>query len=162
MRVDGESFTSTLPDDRMRASIGELDRHTQQAYTPFPVSSRQPIVAATLAIAVAWAGAVCACELSAVDEADPTGHHAHHGMADSPPTACAHLDCHGDCGVEATPPKGHTASIELPKPSLDDLAFAAAARPVAVAARVPSYHHPPWHSFHPVDSPVSRFDRLLN
>ncbi|MDE0179089.1 MAG: hypothetical protein OXP36_10875 [Gammaproteobacteria bacterium] len=111
---------------------------------------------------MAWAGAVCACELSTVDEADPTGHHAHHGMADSPPTACAHLDCQGDCGVEATPPKSQVASPELPKPSLDDLAVAAAARPVAVAARVPSYHHPPWRNFRPDDSPVSRFDRLLN
>lgn len=129
---------------------------------PSPVSTRQPIVATTLAIAVAWAGAVCACELSTVDEADPTGHHAHHGMADSPATACAHLDCHGDCGVEATPPKGQAASFELPKTSLDELAVVAAMGPIAVAARVPSYHHPPWRTFPPVDSPVSRFDRLLN
>ncbi|MDE0192984.1 MAG: hypothetical protein OXQ90_16645 [Gammaproteobacteria bacterium] len=126
------------------------------------MSNRQPIVAATLAIAVAWAGALCACELPTVDSAGETGHHAHHGMADSPPTACAHLDCQGDCGVEATPPKGQLASLELPKPLLDDLAFAAVTESLAVTARVPSYHHPPWRNFHPVDSPVSRFDRLLN
>jgi len=95
------------------------------------------------------------------DEAEATGHHAHHGMADSLATACAHLDCQGDCGVEATPPKGQAASLELPKLSLDDLAVAASAGRVAVAARVPSYHHPPWRTS-PVDSPVSRFDRLLN
>ncbi|MDE0040149.1 MAG: hypothetical protein OXU77_21705 [Gammaproteobacteria bacterium] len=126
------------------------------------MSSRQPIVATTLAIAVAWAGAVCACELVTGDEAGATGHHAHHGMADSQATACAHLDCQGDCGVESTPPKSPAAPPELQKPSLDDLAVAAAARPVAVAARVPSYHHPPWRNFRPDDSPVSRFDRLLN
>ncbi|MCY3841879.1 MAG: hypothetical protein OXH09_25075 [Gammaproteobacteria bacterium] len=126
------------------------------------MSTRQPIVAATLAIAVAWAGALCACELPTVDEAGETGHHAHHGTADSSPTACVHLDCQGDCGVEATPPKGQTASLELPKTSLDDLAVAAAGGPVAVVARVPSCHPPPWRNFRPVDSPVSRFDRLLN
>lgn len=76
--------------------------------------------------------------------------------------ACAHLDCHGDCGVEATQPKGQTTFFELPKTSLDDLALAAAAGPVVVAARVPSYHHPPGRPFPQVDSPVSRFDRLLN
>ena len=76
--------------------------------------------------------------------------------------ACAHVDCLGDCGVEATQPKGPTAAFELPKISLDDLAFAGTAAPVAVAARVRSYHHPPWRTAHAVDSPVSRFDRLLN
>lgn len=76
--------------------------------------------------------------------------------------ACAHLDCLGDCGVEATQPKSPTASFDVPKISLDDLAIAGTATTVAVAARVPSYHHPPWRTAHPVDSPVSRFDRLLN
>lgn len=126
------------------------------------MTNRQPVVAATLAIAVAWAGTVCACALPSVDATDTTGHHAHHGMESSPSMGCAHLDCLGDCGVEATQPKGPTASFEVPKVSLDDLAIAGTAAPVAVAARVPSYHHPPWRPAHPVDSPVSRFDRLLN
>ncbi|MDE0659583.1 MAG: hypothetical protein OXI79_08030 [Gammaproteobacteria bacterium] len=126
------------------------------------MSNPQPIIAATLAIAVAWAGAACACALPTVDEAGATGHHVHHGTNSSMPTACAHLDCHGDCGVEATQPKGQTASFELPKPSHDDLATAAASASFAHAARVPSYHHPPWRPFRAVDSPVSRFDRLLN
>jgi len=135
---------------------------TRNRRIALPVGNRQPIVAATLAVAVAWAGTVCACALPAVDAAGATGHHAHHGMERSPSMACAHLDCLGDCGVDATPPKGVAASLDLPKPSLDDLALPAVARPVAFAARVPSYHHPPWRAFRPVDSPVSRFDRLLN
>lgn len=132
------------------------------------MSNRQPIVAATLAIAVAWAGVVCACALPSAEATDTTGHHAHHGMhgmhgmESSPPTACAHLDCQGDCGVEATQPKSQAASLELPKTSLDDLTIAGASGPIAVAARVPSDHHPPWRTLLPVDSPVSRFDRLLN
>ncbi|MCE2461069.1 MAG: hypothetical protein J4F38_09855 [Pseudomonadales bacterium] len=111
---------------------------------------------------MAWAGTVCACALPTVDATGAIGHHAHHGMEGSPPTACAHLDCLGDCGVEATQPKGQATSFELPKTSLDDLVVAAASGPVAIAARVPSHHHPPWRTFRPVDSPVSRFDRLLN
>ena len=116
-------------------------------------------------MAVAWAGVVCACALPTVDAAGAAGHHDHHGMhgmEGSAPTACAHLDCLNDCGVEATQPKGQAASFELPKTSLDDLAVAIASGPVAVAARVPSYHHPPGRTARPVDSPVSRFDRLLN
>ena len=131
----------------------------------FLVSNRQPVVAATLAIAVAWAGVVCACTLPSVEPTGATGHHAHHGMHGmeaSPSMACAHVDCLGDCGVDATQPKDQATTPELPKTSLDDLAVVVPSGSVAVAARVPSYHHPPWRTARPVDSPISRFDRLLN
>lgn len=127
------------------------------------MTKRQPIVAAALAVAVTWAGALCACALPSTDVSEATGHHAHHDMAGSPQADCAHAGCAGDCGIEATGPQVQASVPELPKTSLDDpFALATATARVALGARVPIHHHPPWRTPRPADSPVHRFDRLLN
>ena len=83
------------------------------------------------------------------------------GMDDpSPHAACPHSDCQGGCAIDASSPK--TTAIDPSKTSLDD--YVATAEPAfgSFAARVQSAHHPPWSTPRPVDSPVRRFDTLLN
>ena len=123
------------------------------------MTNRQPITAAALALAVTWASAACACALPSVEASGNSGHHDHHGMHESSPqVACAHADCLGDCGFNATSPKG--TGVELPKTSLDGQFAVTVEVPSPFA--VPSYHHPPWSTARPADSPVRRFDKLLN
>ena len=131
------------------------------------MSRRQPAIALLLALAVANASAVCACALPDADPPGTSGHHdAHHHSADAPlpSVACSHADCNGDCavaGLLANP----TATAEPPRSALEhDDGTAATAHPAIRPAgmRTPLHHHPPPRVLLPANSPVQRFDKLLN
>ena len=113
-----------------------------------------------------FAGTACACAIPSMELGGVIPHHhAHHigdsGNADAGAEHCVHADCKGDCGLVATTTE-RDAGTQLPKSPFDD-GVLVAAMPVAVlAARLPSYHSPPPRPWRSADTPVRRFDILLN
>lgn len=122
---------------------------------------RQPVRASVLALAVTLAGIACACAIPALDvgAAEPTAHHASHG---TPAKAeCAHADCHGDCGIDALVPD-RDGSLELPKTQFDGGAIAASWPATVLPTQILSRHSPPTRPWRAADTPIRRFDILLN
>lgn len=127
-----------------------------------PVTRRDSIVAAVFAVAVTFAGTACACAIPSLDAGPADSHHhAHHGgHGQVGATECVHADCQGDCGIDAAVPERDSGQ---PPKTLPDNGIAAVALPApVVSARPLSCHSPPLRSWHEADTPVRRFDVLLN
>ncbi|MYD98644.1 MAG: hypothetical protein F4X98_14845 [Gammaproteobacteria bacterium] len=127
------------------------------------MTRRDPIVAAVFAVAVTLAGTACACAIPGTDAGSADSHHhAHHGgHGHVGASECVHADCQGDCGVNAAVPE-RDSGAKPPKTS-PDIGIAAVALPAPVlSARPLSCHSPPFRSWHEADTPVRRFDVLLN
>jgi len=130
-----------------------------------------PIVASLVALSVAWAGVVCACAVSAHAEPESThahhvhqvhgAHHGHDSTSATPDAHCAHPDCEGDCGINVFTPE-RDSSGQLAKKTLDDGALPAAWVANVPVKRIPSLHAPPPASPRVAETPVRRFDILLN
>lgn len=118
-----------------------------------------------LAAAVTWGGVACACGTASLAVEPASVHAAHHGDEDEPGQAdCQRLDCSGDCAAEALLPERALAPAEPPATSPDDGA-------VALATAFPGQRAPPgsrsyapavWKPWRAADTPVRRFDVLLN
>ena len=128
---------------------------------------RQPLLASLLALTVTLAGTVCACGVAPIEPAEATqahdAHHAHHAhQADTGASNadCAHADCQGDCGIDVVVPE-RDATVELPKPQFDGV-LAVSPTAASIPLRPPSYHAPPMYAWRAADTPVRRFDVLLN
>lgn len=118
-----------------------------------------------LAAAVTWGGVACACGTASFAAEPASPHAAHHGDGGQPGYAdCERIDCAGDCGPDGLPPERAPAPLEAPAVSLDDGAAAPALSPPAELVPLgPRSHSPPalkpWRA---ADTPVRRFDLLLN
>ena len=118
-----------------------------------------------LVAAVTWGGVACACGTASLAVEPASVHAAHHGDGDEPGQAdCQRLDCNGDCAVAGLPPERALAPVEPPGTSPDD-------GTVALATSFPAQRAPPgarsyapavWKPWRAADTPVRRFDLLLN
>ena len=125
---------------------------------------RRSLLAWLLAATTAFAGTVCACGVATVDSASSDhSQPAHHTSAQSP-ADCSHADDCGDCGVGAAAADRDAllgpGSIVAPED--DQFEAAATATATATRSRIPAYHAPPPVLKRPADTPVRRFDKLLN
>ena len=152
-------------ENRRQVGSARVDQPCRGAYTE-PVTGRDSILAAVLAVAVTFAGTACACAVPSMDPgpANPH-HHAHHigdsGDADAGADHCVHADCQGDCGIDATAAE-RDAGAQVPKSPFDDGVLVAAIPVAVLPARLPSCHSPPPRPWRDADTPVRRFDILLN
>lgn len=128
---------------------------------------RQTVLVSMLAAAVTLAGVACACAVPTVDtDAAAGAHHAHHGGDDAAGSmACDHTDC-GDCMADEAVSKNETLrdlAPQLPEPFPDDDVHPAAEF-TASASPLPGFaYDPPIPRLaRAVDTPVRRFDQLLN
>lgn len=128
-----------------------------------PVIRRDSILAAVLAVGVTFAGTACACAIPGMDSGSADSHHhAHHGGdAGHGADDCVRVDCQGDCGIDATSAE-RDSGTKVPKSPFDDGVSVAAMPAAVVQARLPSYHSPPPRPWREADTPVRRFDVLLN
>lgn len=126
------------------------------------MTKRDSIVAAVFAVAVTFAGTACACAIPGTDlgSAD-SHHHAHHGDGHVDATECVHADCQGDCDIDAAAAE-RDSGVQPPKTLPDDGIAAVALPSPVLSARPLSCHSPPQRSWHEADTPVRRFDVLLN
>lgn len=143
-----------------------LDLKHREAYTA-PMDYRQTVLVSMLAAALTLAGVACACAVPAVDTDPAAGaHHAHHGGDHAAASmVCDHTDC-GDCMADEAVSKNETLrdlAPQLPKPFLDDHVHPAAEFG-AKASPLPGFaYDPPIPRIaRVVDTPVRRFDKLLN
>ena len=124
---------------------------------------RDSIVAAVFAVGVTFAGVACACAIPGTDPASADSHHnAHHGEGGhAGATECVRADCQGDCGVDAAGSERDSGA--QPSKTMSEDGIAAVSLPVTVRpTRPPSYHAPPTRTWRTADTPVRRFDILLN
>lgn len=137
-----------------------LDSRFSPAYTE-SMTRRHPMLAMLLAVAVTAAGSACACALPGVAAAGDGGaHHAHHGHdGEGTSMACAHVECDGHCGTDAAAER-EAAPKPLSPP--DDAAFASVLPDLLPAMRIPARRKPPPRIWRTADTPVRRFDVLLN
>lgn len=118
-----------------------------------------------LVAAVTWGGVACACGTASLAVEPASVHAAHHGDGEAPgPADCERLDCNGDCAAEGILPERALALAEPPAMSPDDGVAAPAI--VFPAQRAPpgsrSYAPAVWKPSRAADTPVRRFDLLLN
>ena len=125
---------------------------------------RRSLLTWLLAASTAFAGTVCACGVSTVDSAS-SGHSqpAHHTSAQAPDD-CSHAEDCGDCAVGAAAADRDALLGPGSTGSPEDDHFEATATAMATAPprRIPSQHAPPPFLERPTDTPVQRFDKLLN
>ena len=118
-----------------------------------------------LVAAVAWGGVACACGTASLAAEPASGHAAHHGDGAEPGHVdCERLDCNGDCAVEGLPPERPLAPADPSAMSPDDGA-AVAAIPFPAERAPPGlrrYAPAVWKTLRAADTPVRRFDLLLN
>ncbi|MYE24623.1 MAG: hypothetical protein F4Y01_11880 [Gammaproteobacteria bacterium] len=75
---------------------------------------------------------------------------------------CLHVDC-GDCSADGLTPRHSAGSNPTPEVSLDEAtALAGAHPPLAPRLRVSSCRSPPLPLARLADSPVRRFDKMLD
>ena len=85
----------------------------------------------------------------------------HHTAEVASQEDCLHVDC-GDCGAEGLTSR-HSASNLPPEVSLDEMVAVAGTRlALAPRLRVSSCHSPPQPLARFADSPVRRFDKMLD
>ena len=118
------------------------------------------VLAWLLGASTAFAGAVCACEVSAHDDTHTP--HAHHAPS-SDPGHCIQADDCADCGLTSPAADRQIGLTPAPTAAPDDA--------LAIDATVqmtPRRHHrlthdpPPRLSLRAADTAVHRFDILLN
>ena len=128
------------------------------------MAHRRSLLAWLLAASTAFAGTVCACGVSTV-HSGTSGHsqHAHHTSAQAS-TDCSHADECGDCdvGAAAVDRDALLGPGTTVYPEDDHFEATATAMATAPPRRIPSQHAPPPFLERPADTPVQRFDKLLN
>ncbi len=126
---------------------------------------RTCLLAPLLAAAVTWGGVACACALPSPALGSPAATHVAHHDHDAPASAdCERADCQADCTLDGLPPDRGPQVAEAPSGPSDD-AVEAALHGVRAATPLPPprNHSPPIpHVARAADTPVRRFDRLLN
>ena len=118
-----------------------------------------------LVAAVTWGGVACACGTASFAAEPASPHAAHHGGGGEPGYAdCERIDCAGDCAPDGLPPERAPAPPEAPAVSPDDGAAGHAfPLPAELMPLGPRSHSPPTpESSRAADTPVRRFDLLLN
>ena len=138
-----------------------LSRTSPRRQSPTALGS---LLALVLTVAVSAAGVACACAVPALDSSEAGhGHHPapHHLAEAASEDACLHVDC-GDCSADGITTR-LSASTPPPETSLDEaLALTGAHLPLAPPLRASSARSPPLPLARLADSPVRRFDRMLD
>jgi hypothetical protein len=117
-----------------------------------------------LLIAAAAFGSVgCPCPALAASEVSSHAQHQSQTQPHAPSEACQHSECVSDCGLISAGSSEEDAITCNGKYGFDDFAaippeFIAAYQPERLAARA----NPPPHVWVSRDTPVRRFDRLLD
>ena len=129
------------------------------------MDGRMSLLAPLLTAAVTWGGVACACALpSPAAESSPAIHMAHHDH-DAPASAdCERADCQADCTLDGLPPEREPQVADAPPGPTDAVAEATTHGVVAAPPLLgPRNHGPPIPDIAgAADTPVRRFDRLLN
>ncbi len=123
---------------------------------------RSLALASCLAAALTWGGVACACGVPSLAAGAASAHADHH---DAPASAdCERADCSGECAIAGLPPERGPQAAEPPATPPDDGAGMAAHAVLSAAPPLgPRNHSPPVHrAWRAADTPVRRFDRLLN
>ena len=128
------------------------------------MSRSRPLLALVLTVAVSAAGVACACAVPefAASEAGHQHHMAgHHVEEVASGGDCLHVDC-GDCSADGLTSRSSASNLPADV-SLDEAAPVAGShmRP-APRLGASSYRLPPPPSAHLADSPVRRFDKMLD
>ena len=126
------------------------------------MSQLRPYLALALAAAVSAAGVACACAVPAFGSSDVG--HGHHAATHHAPEAsqddCLHVDC-GDCSADGVPAR--LSASTLPEAPLDvAVALTSAHLPLAPRVLASSCRSPPLPLARLADSPVRRFDKMLD
>lgn len=120
------------------------------------------MLALVLTVAVSAAGVACACAVPAYAESE-AGHH-HHAEShhvEEVGQECLHVDC-GDCSADGLTSRSSASNLP-PEASLDEaVAVAGAHLHLAPGLRASSCRSPPLPSARLADSPVRRFDKMLD
>ena len=133
------------------------------------------LLATILTLTITVGGIACLCPAEAFglspDDAGQADHghaadaHGAAAAADEPSNGCDHESCESDCvAVSATSVKAKSAILSKPIPSPDDLHVLPMAAGLPPSASVPVRQSFPAtrQPLLPPDSPVRRFDRLLD
>ena len=113
-----------------------------------------------LAGLTAFAGAACACEVSA--PGDPQVPHAHHAPS-SDAGHCVQADDCAECGPAISASDRQIGpTLTAPPPPDDALVVDAFAQVAPPRYREPNHHPPPRLPLRAADTAVHRFDILLN
>lgn len=123
----------------------------------------QNILFQVLISAVAFGNAACACPALAASEIDSHTQHQSQTQASTPSESCQHSACVTNCILVSADSSDQDAIPCNSKFQVDDLdaappEFIAAHQPERLAART----YPPPYLWVARDTPVRRFDRLLN
>lgn len=126
---------------------------------------RHPVLVPFLAFAVSLASFSCACASPASGPATGSGIHAgHHDSAAPPDVDCADAGCGGNGDFAAVLPERASLFVESLEVPPDDDAQALPALAIAAASpnMAPLGPPPPPARRRTSDTPVTRFDKLLN
>ena len=124
---------------------------------------RHPWLASVLSLAVTVGGVVCACAAGPLDAA---ASHAPHQAADHAPAetaSCERVDCTGSCGFDGAVSERDPLSAKPPN-AADDFEQVSTPFPHAAPAQpsAPRRAAAPIRPWRSPDTPVHRFDKLLN
>lgn len=127
----------------------------------------RPTLRTLPALAVILIGTVCPCSLQSMEADAETAGHAQHRQESPTPSApqdpeCRHVSCLNDCDLaDALPPKPEAAPEDAGQADADAAlaAIGLAAPPTIAAFAHLASPEPPARA---TDTPVSRFDELLN
>ena len=113
---------------------------------------------------VVFAGVACACDVpTAQVRHGPDAQHAHHHDAHDRAGSCEHAAGCADCAPDATPIERLTGLAPASALAPDDIEAAdATERAAAHRHRIHSRHPPPLPQPRAAQTPVHRFDVLLN
>lgn len=156
-------FGGAVESQVMRHPIGVGFDFGWRASYSWHMGRSRPLLALVLTVAVSAAGVACACAVPAFGSSDAGhAHHSagHHGAEAATQDDCLHVDC-GDCSADGVPSR-HSASTPPPDTSLDEVAFTGTHLLFAPRMLAPSCRPPPLPLARPADSPVRRFDRMLD
>ena len=126
---------------------------------------RHPWLASMLAVAVTVGGVVCACAAGPLDAPAAATHAAHHATDHAPveSASCERADCTGSCEFSGTLSEREPLPVKPPNVADD---FEQVSMPFPIAAltqgRALSPPAPPSRPWRRPDTPVHRFDVLLN
>ena len=118
-----------------------------------------------LAVAVTVGGVVCACAAGPLDAPAAAAHAAHHATDHAPAesASCERADCTGSCEFSGTLSERDPLPVKPPNVA-DDFEQVPAALSIAASTHARGLSPPaaPSHPWRRPDTPVHRFDVLLN
>jgi len=122
------------------------------------------LLALVLTAAVSAAGVACACAVPEFASSDAGHRHhvvGHHAEEIASGDDCLHVDC-GDCSAEGLTSRSSASSLP-PEVSLDEAVALAGGHPLlGPGLHASSCRSPPLPPARLADSPVRRFDKMLD